>query len=229
MLLLDAAIAIAQSDAPDAWERYCQIAPRVLPEVDAADAPREVLRRARLSGYDSTLRWVDGGPEVYEAHELENIFLERFVDAVRGGSFPLYGVPQGGTAVTPIPAVLITVDAFKDVRGGGREWKLAGTMWHAIDVVMGPPPGPELPPLRDATDDEVHAAIDAEYTACEQAGRPGWNLKEIRKPVQNRLRAKGLYATQDRIQQLAADKRYTGRRDPPGKKRSPLISSTHSS
>src|SRR4051794_34969308 len=101
MLVLDAVIAIARSDVPDKWARYCKIAPRVIGNVP--DAPREMLRGARLRGaFDVTLRWVSGGPEAEEAHALEEIFLGRFVAAVHARRCSVRGCRRGELAATDV-------------------------------------------------------------------------------------------------------------------------------
>jgi hypothetical protein len=221
LLLADAIIEIAKADAPVEWARYCELAPGI---IQVPDAPRELLSRVRLGDpYDSTLRGLRGSVE----YALETVFLERFVAAVQAGRCHVRGVPQGRVAVVNIPGELIAdVRAFGGVKGADI-WELGGTLWHVVRVVLEPPPSAEQPPTRPrlrspspnipiATDEQIHHEIDAEYTDCENAGRPGWNLNEIRKPVQDRLCDKGLYATQKRIQQLAGDQKYASRRGPPG-------------
>src|SRR5262249_22192503 len=168
--------------------------------------------QARLGAHDRTLRaW--GGGEVEKAHELEDIFLQRFVDAVHGGRCFVHGIPCGEHTATDVPAALITVRAFKDVKGE-REWKLAGAVWYGIDVVMSPLPSPRL---RPASESDIHDAIKAEYDDCDATGRKPPNVKEIGQPVQDRLRAKGRDASERRIQELAGDERYADRRRPAGK------------
>jgi len=213
MLLVDAVIETARSDVPDELARYRKIAPSVLGNLPTADAPRELLRQGRLRGYDSTFRWVNGGREAEESFALEQIFLERFVAAVHAGRWFVRAVPRGELTASVVDPRLITVEAFKRIKGD-QEWELAGTMLYGVDVVMGPPPSPEF---RPASDLQIHDEIKAEYDDCEATGRKPPNVKQIGKPVQDRLRTKGLYATKTDIQKLAGDKRYTGLRRLPGK------------
>jgi hypothetical protein len=143
MPVVDAVIAIAQSDARDEWDRYGKLAPRVVfGNVAAPDAPRELLR--------ARLQWVSYGyrggsnAEASESIALENIFLERFVAALHSGRCYAQGVPHGGTVVTNIPAAPITVETIKQLRGD--QWELAGTVWYGGDVIMGSPPNSDLRP-----------------------------------------------------------------------------------
>lgn len=212
MLVLDAVIAIARSDVPDEWARYCEIAPRVIANVP--DAPREMLRGARLRGaFDTTLRWVSGGPEAEEAHALEEIFLGRFVAAVHARRCSVRGFRRGDFAVTDVDPMLIAVEAFKHIKGD-QQWELAATMWYGVDVDIGPSPSRKL---GNASNSQIHAEIRAEYNDCVATGRKPPNLKEIGKLVQDRLRAKQLDASTNRIQDLAGDPRYDGLRRKPGK------------
>jgi hypothetical protein len=213
MLLVDAVIEIAQSDVSDKWRRYCEIAPIVLGNVP--DAPRKLLD-AQLRTYDGTLSWASGGPEVYESRALAQTFWDRFVAAVHAGHRRVCGIRHGKLTATNVDPRLITFDAFKRIKRvkGEDQWELAGAMVYGVDVVMGPPPSPEL---RSAPDSRIHDEIDAEYTDCEKTGRKPPNVKEIGKPVQDRLHAKGLNASLSRIQELAGDQRYTARRRKAGK------------
>jgi hypothetical protein len=136
----DAVAAIAQSDLPDAWSRYCELAPRLVrSDVAAADAPRELLRqRLRRISYPSR-----GGSDA-EAHEtivLEDAFLDRLVTAAQGDRWHFSGIPPSGTKAVPIPKELITTEAIKRIRGDDR-WELNG-LWCGIRVVMEPPASPD--------------------------------------------------------------------------------------
>jgi hypothetical protein len=217
LLLVDAVIATARADAPREWARYCEIAPRIL---SVADAPREMLRQARLTRgrYDGTHRWVSGDREVVEARALEDIFLAAFVAACTAGRRVVRGVPQGQHIAVDIDPVLIKAEAFKGIKGDDK-WELAGVTFFGVHVVEGSSlvaPSPSLPELEDASESEIHAEISAEHKDCTENGRKPPNLKEIGRPVQDRLRAKGRYATLERIQDLASDKRYVGIRHRPG-------------
>jgi hypothetical protein len=146
LLIVDAVVAIAQSEARDAWARYSALAPTTVPEVPAANAARELLRQARLSGNDLTLRWVAGGPEVYECVGLEDLFLEKFIAAVRAGRYRLRGVPHGAIGGEPIDInpSLITLETLRRLKGD--RWELAGTLYYAVDVqVVEPAPAAPLP------------------------------------------------------------------------------------
>ncbi len=86
-----------------------------------------------------------------------------------------------------------------------------------------PAPSPEVSPpaaekvrLRDATDDEIRVAMRTIYD--ERADeRP--NTKKIVSPVRDWLKSKGLYATRDRIGDIAGEEEFKNRRDPPGRTR----------
>jgi hypothetical protein len=211
MLLVDGVIAFAGPDPPGQWRRYETIAPRVIGNIP--DAARELLRRRLARGsYDGLQRgW--GTPEEAESVRLEHIFLERFVAAVHDGRCSVWGVPRGGSTATMIDPVLITVAAFKHIKGE-QVWELAGSLWFGVHVVVGPPP---ISKLRPASDPQIHAEIKAEYDDCEATGRKPPNEKEIGAPVQERLRAKGRYASLNRIQKFARDPRYDGLRRKPGR------------
>jgi hypothetical protein len=215
MQLVDAIIEVIQADAPDKWKRYCEIAPRILGKVPAADAQRELLQgRLRHVSYDSGQRmW--GNAESRESYKLEGDFLSLFVAAVRDHRYYVTGIREGKGAVEPIPTALITTETIRGLRGDRWE-NLGGITWHGIDVVMGAPRSPEL---REATDEEIHASIVEENTQRKSEGLPAWNLDTIRKPVQDRLRNQGLYASFPRIQGLYRDKRYAGLRALPGPRR----------
>jgi hypothetical protein len=71
--------------------------------------------------------------------------------------------------------------------------------------------------FRRAPDAAIHRATDKEYDAAETTGLRPPNLKEIITPVQKRLELEGYEASGRRIQQLAGDSRYKGRRRKPGK------------
>jgi hypothetical protein len=216
MHLVDAVIAIAQSDVPEKWARYCEIAPRILPD---ADAPRELLLQARLTrgSYDGTQRGWSGGREVQEAFALEEIFLERFAAAAQAGRYCMRGFRCGEFAATAIDPTRVTVEALKGL--AGERWELNGVTLYrvSVDAVTEPAPPPPSPPEReDADESQVHDEIDAVYKHCKATDQEPPNLKEIGKLVQERLRAKGLYASQGDIRRLAGDKRYLGIRHKPG-------------
>jgi hypothetical protein len=80
--------------------------------------------------------------------------------------------------------------------------------------VDAPTPSSDLPRASDAN---IHRAIAKEYDAAETTGSKPPNLKEIIIPVQKRLEHEGYAASGRRIQQLAGDSRYNGRRWKPGK------------
>ena len=80
MDLVDALIAVAQSDVPDKWARYYEIAPHIWSVL--ADAPRELLGPGAAKEGVMTLTQ-RSGPEAEEAHALEDVFLERFAAARR--------------------------------------------------------------------------------------------------------------------------------------------------
>jgi hypothetical protein len=217
MLLLDAVIAVARADLPDQWRRYCEIAPRVIGDRPEA-AGREMLSTRLLRGTYAAMRWVNGSPAEGETYRLEQIILEAFVAAVRAGRYRVRGFRRGDLVAADIPVALITVKAFKSLKGD--EWLLGGDTWHGVSVdrVMeepGPPP-PSPPELEDASDEEIHVEIDAIYKDCIETGRKRPNSKEIGKPVQERLRTKRLCAPLRRIQPLVLDKRYVGIRPKSG-------------
>jgi hypothetical protein len=210
MRLLDAVIAVACSDVAEKWQQYEVLADRILP---VADAAREMFKRARLrGGYDTTMRWVNPGREVYEASALEEIFLTAFVAAVHAGRCSVWGVPRGESTTTMIDPVLITLAAFKGVRGN-QQWELAGTVWFGVDVIVGPPP---ISKLRPASDREIHDAIKVHCEHCRATGQKIPNEKEIGEPVRTRLHGKGFDASLSQIQRLFKDPRYDGLRLKPG-------------
>jgi hypothetical protein len=137
----------------------------------------------------------------------------------------VHGVRQGKPTHELIPAELITTETIKGLRGDRWEG-LAGITWYAIYIEVGAPsspkpasPEPSSPKFPDATDEQIHAAIDAVYTRYEQAGEPAPNLTNTRQPVQALLKDQGLYAEQSYILELASDKKYKGRRGKPGPRR----------
>jgi hypothetical protein len=210
-LLVDAICEIARRDVPGEWARYCEIAPRIW---SGADAARELLLRARLTNgrYDGTLRNWGGGP-VAEARALEDVFLTAFVTAVHAGPgrCSVWGVPYGESTVSAVDPRLVTVAAFKCIKGD--EWKLGGTVWHIVDVIVGPPPRSRL---RTANDLRIHDALKAVYDNCKATGLklPNVNEPEL---IQDYLRKQGFSASGRRIRELAGDPRYDGLRREPGR------------
>jgi hypothetical protein len=207
MLVVDALIAIAQSECPTEWARYCEVAPRVLGCTPAADAPRELLLQARLSTYDGSLRWVTGGSDAKESAMLDQKFLEKFVAAI-----------QRGGELTPamVDPKLIKVASLRLGRGDD-EMQLAGARLFGVHIIMSGQDGVSTPQLRNATEAQIHADIKAEYDACSAAGSKPPNLKEIGNAVSDRLAARGLKArSKNQIQGLAGDPRYEGQRLKPG-------------
>jgi hypothetical protein len=75
------------------------------------------------------------------------------------------------------------------------------------------PPSSEL---RRASADKIKEAILAEYDEADVSGRKPPNVKEIVKPVQNRLFDQGLEASGRYIQDLASADVYKNRRRKPG-------------
>ena len=211
MLVLDALIAIACSDVPDEWARYCEIALRVIGNVP--DAPRQMLTGARLRGFYTSSRLISGRPEVEEVHALEAIFLGRFVAAVHARRCSVRGFRRGELAATDVDPMLITVEAFRHIKGE-QNWHLNGTTLFGVDVDMRPSPSRKL---GNASDLQIHAEISAEYNDGLATGRKPPNVKEIGKLVQDRLRDKQLDASPRHIQELAGDPRYDGLRRKPGK------------
>jgi hypothetical protein len=201
MLVLSAVIEVARSDAPEQWARYCGlVAILVFDDVAAADAPREFLR-VRLSGYDATQGTYSDRPEHAACLGLTEIFQARFVEALRVGRYRVYGTPQGGTEVEVDPE-LVAAAEFWHLRG--NTWRLDGTTYVGVHVEPGE--------LTDASPEEAHTEIAAEYEHCRKTGRKPPNVMEIRAPVQDRLRKKGLYMAGEKIGDLAGDKRYEGLR-----------------
>jgi hypothetical protein len=217
--LLDGWVETLESSCPRDWARFQEIAPGIHRVPGAA---RELLRaRLEHGAYDLLqLAW-SGGRDVPEAAQLLELFKGKFAAAIGRGRWVLRGVPRGAYEAVTIPALLVTTEAFQHIRCGDR-WELAGTTFYAVHVedavVEQLPPSPNQP-LRDqqqATDDQIHLEIDAEYTDCEKTGREPPNVKKIGTPVRDRLRAKGRCATLTRIRGFARDKRYISRRRRPG-------------
>jgi hypothetical protein len=196
MLVLDAVIASARRHGPVEWARYAELYPD----------PRKTLRFARLRGpFDSTYRWVSS-PEAKEASQLEDSFLQWFVDDVQARRWVVRGVRRGEHEAVDIDPILIKVPALKYLRKDDR-WELAETVFHAVDVVEGPPPRRKPQP---ANDKQIHDAIKAECEDCKRTGRKVPNVKEIGEPVQNRLLDKSFRASKKHIQELYEDSRYDG-------------------
>jgi hypothetical protein len=222
--------AIAQSDAPAKWKRYCEIAPGVLRRygrsVSAADAPLELLQgRMRRGAYDSRA-WGDEGDDL-ESYRLETEFLALFAAAVRELRCHVCGVPDNEIAEHVVPAGLITDESVRGLKGDRWE-NLAGRTWSAIRVSIGPPPSVSSEPqeaaddqaeLPTASEEQVRAAFDAICTHREKVGLPPLNLNKMRKPAQKWLRDRKLYADQDYIRQLFRDPLYKNRRARPGPRR----------
>jgi|GEM_PF-3921449 hypothetical protein len=66
---------------------------------------------------------------------------------------------------------------------------------------------------RDATDDEIRVAMRAVY---DEKGDERPNTKKIVSPVRNRLKSEGLYASRERIGDIAGEEEFKKRRNPPG-------------
>lgn len=78
---------------------------------------------------------------------------------------------------------------------------------------------PAAIPLRGASDKEIICAITAVYNELEKAGRKPPNVKELLKPVQEKLRASNLEATQGRIGAHSEAPQFKDRRWKRGRKR----------
>ncbi len=103
---------------------------------------------------------------------------------------------------------------WKEVAISGN--KLIGPNGSSLDSPEVSPPAAEKVRLRDATDDEIRVAMRTIYD--ERADeRP--NTKKIVSPVRDWLKSKGLYATRDRIGDIAGEEEFKNRRDPPGRTR----------
>jgi len=76
-----------------------------------------------------------------------------------------------------------------------------------------PPPVIEKVPLRDATDDEVRIAMRAVY---DEAGEERPDTKKIVPLVRDRLETNGLYASWEKVGQIAREREFHDRRDRPG-------------
>lgn len=215
MLLVDAVIAIAQRDCPDEWQRYCEVAPRVLGDtVPRADAPRELLRQGGLSRY--FLGRVGGGRDQAAAAEtvaLERKFREQFVTALHAGKYSLYAVRAGHLKATKVPPVLITAETLRLLPGKDDQMELAGRQLFGLHVQMAGQEGAELP---RATDAQIHAAIDAVCEAAKAAGENFFNVKTIGKPVVARLRALELAASENQVGKLFGESRHAGQRGKSG-------------
>jgi hypothetical protein len=217
MVPVDAVIEVARADTPREWVRYCTVAARVISNVP--DAARELLRRrlARVT-YDGLQRAWSHDPEEKASIGLEDIFLTNFMVAAHAGRYCVCGFPHGEFTATVVDRTLIKAEAFKRIIKGEQEWELNGTRLYGISVelVMTPGPPSPSPEPKDASETDIHAEIKAIYDDCEKTGCDRPNLKKIGKLVQDRLRVKGLYASQGNIRELARDKRYVGIRHRPG-------------
>jgi hypothetical protein len=218
MQLVDAIMAIVQEDAPDGWRRYFEIAPRVIRKdrkVPAADAPRELLRdRLQWVSYDLGQRNLR--EEGSESWRLETDFLSLFVAAVGDHRCHVTGIRGGKGAEEPLPAVLITGETIKGLRGDKWE-NLGGTTWHGIRAYMGPSPLTPDSELKPANEDRVRAVIRVEYAVCAENGHKPPNVKEIAGPVLIRLRAMGRTASDRLIMRIAGEDEFEALRRKPGK------------
>jgi hypothetical protein len=77
-----------------------------------------------------------------------------------------------------------------------------------------PPPVMEQVQLQDATDGDIRDAMRAVY---DEMGGERPNTKKIVSPVRDRLKSKGLYASRDRVGDIAGDEEFINRRNPSGR------------
>lgn len=71
------------------------------------------------------------------------------------------------------------------------------------------------PQLKPASNQMIKSAVHREYERAERQGEKPPNIKEVRKPVQDHLRASGHDASLAKIQEIANE--FKHRRRPPGK------------
>jgi hypothetical protein len=72
------------------------------------------------------------------------------------------------------------------------------------------------PTSRHANESKINTTIKLEYDSAESANEKPPNLKQIAQRVQKALRSEGLYASHNRIQELADAEEFRKRRRKPG-------------
>jgi hypothetical protein len=203
MLVLDAVVAVAQSDAPEQWAQYCGLVPiLVFDDVAAADAPREFLR-VRLSGYDATQGTYADRPEHAACLKLVETFKRLFVEALRVGRYRMY---EGEAEIDP---KLVTVETLGHIRGD--VWRLGGRARHNVRVTM----TPALPlddELRVPKDERIRDALRAVHAPYIAAGRVAPHIKRVCKLAQARLLVDGFEAALSRIEGIAKEAEFDAQR-----------------
>jgi hypothetical protein len=203
MLILDAVIEVAQSDAAAQWGLYCGLVPiLVFDDVAAADAPREFLR-IRLSGYDDMLGTYADRPEYAVCLKLVETFKGMFAAATLAGRCLVY---EGEAEIDP---KLVTVETLNHIRGD--EWRLGGRTRHNVRVAMAPalPLDDELHVPKDERIRDALRAVHAPYIA---AGRVAPHIKRVCKLAQARLLVDGFEAALSRIEGIAKEAEFDAQR-----------------
>jgi hypothetical protein len=141
MRLDDAFVAVVKATSPEKWSRYCELASKIAQVWPETEAEADAAGRAKLTGHvkeDLTTRlrgdaeYLDMFPEAYD---LENAFLDLFVEAVRSNQISITGFdPDHLTRPTIITAELmdIVVDGMRVSEGADAKLD-----WDASTIQLG--------------------------------------------------------------------------------------------
>jgi hypothetical protein len=111
--LEDAVAAIAKSECPGDWARYCQLAHVPGSDSDPEAEARNLLTKRALSRDDSTYDWVEGAPHLEEAINLEHKFRDQFLAAIRDGRCGVRGFARDDLRSVVVPPQLLTHESLK--------------------------------------------------------------------------------------------------------------------
>ena len=138
--LADTIAALAQSEFPDDWKRYLELAPSFV-SGDTPEACARKLIRVSISRYDGSLRWVNGGDLFEEAVALEAKFWEAFRKDWKAGRYIVRAYSTDLAEVT-IPENLVRDGAKLTLDSSRDEIELpSGQVLQRIHVVIATPQG----------------------------------------------------------------------------------------
>ena len=135
--LEDAVVAIAKSECPSDWARYCQLAHVPGSDSDPEGEARNLLRKRALSTYDSTLSWLSDDRDLEEVVALERKFREQFLRKVWDGRCVVRAFAGDDLRSVVAPPQLLTHESLKLDHKGMMH--LGGSKLFGVHVVFTAP------------------------------------------------------------------------------------------
>ena len=218
--LVEILIAIARSEYPDEWSKYCDLAQKLAQEIneEAREFSAQDCARRRLAGNDRDnhgliadfyLQLAGAAPSqlqklTWEASRLEQIFRDRLISLLHSGAYSLTGFGPDLRPVS-IPSELITQEMLRFDRD---EIKLGDDLIRGVRAAPTTPRtlGPQAPgpkPGDQTAKPRAHDAVRAILSNdAERPLRGHGRTAKLARMVQEKFASEGIHYELNSIEKM---------------------------